>query len=497
MKTIKHRASTARMTTIAISIMLIGGSALTVTPNDVLAQQVSAPAIRTYSIAAGPLGDVLAEFAAASGVRLVFEPATLQGKQSQGLSGQHSIAEGFNLLLKNSGHRAVAKGNREFALEVIHPLDGQGTVLPEVTVSALALDATSEGTNSYAARGASIFKGAKSLKEIPQSISVMTRQQMDEQSLDTLEEAVSRMPGVSVSTYGGGPGNGGIVWVRGQQVSSYQFDGVTSSLAGYTGDTAGGHSDMAIYDRIELLRGPAGLLNGAGQAAGTINLVRKRPGHQFGGAFSLSAGSWSNYHGTLDVTGPLNEQGTLRGRFVLAAQDRDFFYAPSTNQNWTAYGALDYDLSSTTTLGLAFIRNQNKGNNWWTGQPTYSDGRFLGTDRSKRLGVDWNDQENKNNDFVMDLSHKFTNGWSFRAVTRYATRDNNYLETYTSSAVNPLNNTASWTARQGYGDDKSFGYDINLSGPFSLLGRSHDVVLGYSGEKSEYDRYQLSIFRSP
>jgi outer membrane receptor for ferric coprogen and ferric-rhodotorulic acid len=76
--------------------------------------------------------------------------------------------------------------------------------------------------------------------------------------------------------------------------------------------------DLAMFDRVEVLRGPSGLYQGAGEPGGTINLVRKRALGTFGLSGELSAGSWDRYHSSVDVTGPLNGDGSLRGRFVTA-----------------------------------------------------------------------------------------------------------------------------------------------------------------------------------
>ncbi|MFP3334430.1 TonB-dependent siderophore receptor, partial [Pseudomonas sp. SIMBA_064] len=86
-----------------------------------------------------------------------------------------------------------------------------------------------------------------------------------------------------------------------------------------------GEANLAMYDRVEIVRGATGLAQGAGNPGGAINLVRKRPTHRFQATLTGSAGSWDDYTGTLDVGGPLNESGTLRARTVVSRQDAKSF----------------------------------------------------------------------------------------------------------------------------------------------------------------------------
>ncbi|OZI71412.1 TonB-dependent siderophore receptor [Bordetella genomosp. 12] len=453
---------------------------------DVQAQPAAART--TLTVPAGDLERALTALGQQGGLMISYRTQDVGGQHSPGIDGVYTPEEALTALLSGTGLQAIRQDHGGYIIRRVQP-GAPVAELETVTVTGTrAVHVTSEDTGSYAASGTSIFKGAKSLREIPQSVSVLTRQQLDDRDINSLEDALRVMPGISVSTYGGNPGNNGLIWSRGQQIDAYQYDGVVSSLSTSTGDGGGSQSDMAIYDRVELLRGPAGLLTGAGRPSGTVNLVRKRPRKEFGGSAAISAGSWDNYHSTVDVTGPLNEDGSLRGRAVLAGQDRNFSYSPAWNTNWTAYGVLEYDFTPHTTLGVSYTRSENRGNNWWTGQPTYSDGRFLDISRSKRIGVDWNRQANQNDEFSADLTHTFENEWVAKVTGRYAQRHSQYLETYPTSAVNPSNDMATWYARKGSGEDEAMGIDISLSGPFELFGARHDAVLGYSAERYEYDR---------
>lgn len=105
---------------------------------------------------------------------------------------------------------------------------------------------------------------------------------------------------------------------------------------------------------MEVLRGPAALLSGSGEPGGSVNVVTKKPRDHFALSGALSAGSWDNYRSELDVTGPLNDSGTLRARAVGIWQDRDFFYDKTHQEKKVFYGVVEYDLTPDTTLSLTF-----------------------------------------------------------------------------------------------------------------------------------------------
>ncbi|MDR1646902.1 MAG: TonB-dependent siderophore receptor, partial [Zoogloeaceae bacterium] len=338
--------------------------------------------------------------------------------------------------------------------------------------------------------GATLFKNAKSLKEIPQSVSVLTRQQMDDRNIGTVEKALGEVPGIYIENYGSDISRPGIIWSRGSQMY-LQFDGVSTNSEGTFFRDSGNQADMEIYDRLEVLKGPAGLLSGVGSPSGVANLVRKRPQRELMRSASVSAGSWNNYHATVDVGGPLDAQGRLRARAVLAGQNRDFFYSPGWSKNWTAYGILEYDLTPDTTLAVSLTHTENHGNPWWTGQPLDSNGQFLDISRSKRIGTDWNQRRNRNDEFFVELDHRFNEKWTLKATGRYTKRKGSSFEAHPYSAVDSHTALATWRLVMSDEKRENLGGDIHLDGTFDMLGRQHELTLGYTLDRYESDVDEL------
>ncbi|MEG0886459.1 MAG: TonB-dependent receptor plug domain-containing protein, partial [Janthinobacterium sp.] len=197
-------------------------------------------------------------------------------------------------------------------------------------------------------------------RETPQSISVVTRQHMDDFALNSVDAVMRHTPGITVSAYDTDRTN---YYSRGFSINNFQYDGIPSAVRNVAYSAGNTLSDMAIYDRIEVLKGASGLLSGAGSLGGTINLVRKKPTADFHGHVTLGAGSWDNYRSELDVSGPLTETGNVRGRAVAAYQDRHSFIDRYSSQSSVFYGILEFDLSPDTllTVGADYQDNDPKG----------------------------------------------------------------------------------------------------------------------------------------
>lgn len=429
-------------------------------------------AVRGYSIPPGPLGRTLSSFAAQSGIALSFDHRLTEGLNSAGLSGNHTTRQGFARLLDGSGLELFRQADGSYGLRRMPVPQGGATMLPEVRVMADGeRSATTEGTGTYAAQAATLFKGSRSLREIPQSVSVLTREQMDDQGITRLDDAYTQMTGVRLDGYA----YEGRIMSRGFEVGT-QLDGIPTAGSGIY------RLDAAIYDRVEMLRGPSGLLAGSGEPGGTINLVRKRPRDGFAFSGKLSYGTWNDIRTELDVTGPLNKEASLRGRAVAVWQDKDRFYEKAHEKRGLLYGALEYDLTPNDTLGLSVMRMEDTGNAFW-GLPRYSDGSLPG--RKTFVGATDMDTTAKITSVIADYQHRFANDWLAKAT--YSNRDEKHV-TAGFYAYDFIDLATGLTSGGGdYGRSKT-GYesfDLNFSGPFSLLGRTHQANFGYNRSITE------------
>ncbi|MDQ8035359.1 MAG: TonB-dependent siderophore receptor [Bordetella sp.] len=426
--------------------------------------QATAAAPVQYDIPAGPLAPALSRYAQLSGADIVVDVRSLAGLDSPGLRGSYGVDAGFAALLRGTGYRA----NRTQAGYVLvpDPANRDGAV----TLDAVRVDgdawrnATSEGTGSYAARAVTLTKGATSLREIPQSVSVMTRQQMDDQGFTSVAEAMNYVTGITASDYEGTERFN----ARGFSTSA-QYDGMPQQ-------DYSPHMDLAIYDRVEVLRGPSGLLTGSGEPGGAINYVRKRPLAENHFSAAASLGSWDHRRIEADGGGALNEAGTLRGRLVGAYVDEDKFYHLGHTEPRTFYGVLEYDIAPRTTIGLTAAYSQRRFRNF-NGLPTYSDGSLPA--RDDYVGPSKMSNE-RTYDLGADLTHRFGNDWEFKAA--YLHRDSRYrgYSAFVNAPIDVNTGLADLSAIRIANDFSWDQADVHVSGPVPFLGREHVLTLGYN-----------------
>ena len=139
---------------------------------------------------------------------------------------------------------------------------------------------TTEGSERYGTTATNpATRMVLSPRETPQSVSVITRQQMDDFNLDSVAEVMQRTPGVTVKSQDTERQQ---LFARGFEITNFLYDGMPSTRIDTLGKQAA-LSDTFIYDRIEVLRGASGLLNGIGNPSATVNLVRKKPTRDFTG----------------------------------------------------------------------------------------------------------------------------------------------------------------------------------------------------------------------
>lgn len=196
----------------------------------------------------------------------------------------------------------------------------QGEIaLPAITVTGRTDTATTEGTDSYTTgETTAATRLPLSLRETPQAVTVITRQRMDDQQLNSVQSVLDNTTGIA--SYQSDSERTSF-YSRGFLINNVQYDGIPTVVGNTVNGSGIGSIDTAFYDRVEVVRGGSGLLTGTGNPSAAINLVRKRPTRDFSAAASLGAGSWDTYRGMGDISTPLTEDGRIRARLVGTYQD--------------------------------------------------------------------------------------------------------------------------------------------------------------------------------
>lgn len=363
----------------------------------------------------------------------------------------------------------------------------EAKILPTITIIANQLGGITENSGIYTPSTiATATRLVLKPRETPQTISVITRQEMDDFNLNSIDDVMRHTPGVSVVTYDSERTE---YYSRGFAIQNFQYDGIPMrrDSAYSAGNTL---SNTAIYDRIEVLKGATGLLTGVGDPGATINLIRKKPTSEFQGSASVGVGSWNTYSGEIDLSGPLNDSGTIRARGVAAYQDKESELDHYERKTPVFYGIVETDLTDKTllTVGADYQDSKPEGSTWG-GIPIYNTaGNFNKMPASFNNGARWSNWEQYTRTIFSTLEHKFDNDWVAKLQLNH--QINGYdaqLGAAAGGNPNPIDGSGvSMWAGNYKGETKSNAADIYASGPFKLLGREHELVVGANISESTW-----------
>ncbi|MFC6301752.1 TonB-dependent siderophore receptor [Pseudomonas sp. CCM 7893] len=325
----------------ALFPIFLAGSVLPAAADQSASQQSR---VQSFRIPAGELGVALSTLAEQAGVAQAFDPALTRGKQTTGLSGSYSLEIALARLLAGSGLEAVQVG-ATYRLQAVPQGDGK-LQLDSLSITAPEVDQTLLGeVDGYVAqRSISATKTGTPIHETPQSISVITRERMDAQGVQSVNEALRYTPGVS--SYGANNRSDWYTVIRGFTPTTY----LDSLQLPTTTNLASWMVDPYMLERVEVLRGPAGVLYGQGDPGGVINQVSKRPSAIAANEVQVQYGTDARKQVSFDSTGPLDEQGVWSYRMIGVLRDQNIKDTPWQDKRQSLAPSLTFQPDEDTRL---------------------------------------------------------------------------------------------------------------------------------------------------
>lgn len=343
-------------------------------------------------------------------------------------------------------------------------------------------EAPSERSGRYTVRRSRSATGLNlSLKDTPQSVSVLTRAEMNDFRLNSVNEALAASSGVMVEkvetdrTY---------YTARGFDITSFQVDGVGVPFA--YGNVYG-DLDTALYDRVEVVYGANGLTTGTGYPAATVNFVRKRPTPDFQASAGLKLGSWNSRRLDGDVSGALVESGRLRGRLVVAHEDGDSYLDRYGRRKSVVYGVLEADLGPDTLLTLGHSEQYNKARSpLWGAIPMFNtDGSRTHYVRSTSTAADWAYWDSSIKTSFAELSHALGSDWQLQAQLSRNDQvdDSALLYVYGTPNASTGLGLYSYPSRYAMHSRRDLA-DVRVNGGFEWRGLRQELSAGLSWSRS-------------
>lgn len=367
--------------------------------------------------------------------------------------------------------------------------------LPTISVTAQNNNnVPTEKTKSYTVKKSSSSTGlALSLKETPQSVTVVTRQQMDDRAVQSIGDVLATTAGVTLNEVDNGART--TYRARGFNITNYKADGLDiNGKSDFNG--AGNSINMDLYDHVDVVRGANGLLGGTGDPSATINLTRKLPQKELGGSLKLRTGSWSKKNAVGDINMPLNSDGSIRSRLVFSTEDSDAFRDNENLKRQGLLASIAMDASDSTEIGAGFQYEKSNmhGASWGTNVPIwFADGSKTDFDRKFNPVTDWSQTKRESKTFFTFLESELVNDWKLK--TKLAHTERKSLTNIGIIKVNGRGNNYPHWNQDGTGarlngihqegESTENGLDISLSGPFQLFGREHQLMFGANGSQIE------------
>ncbi|MGC9660148.1 UNVERIFIED_CONTAM: TonB-dependent siderophore receptor [Acinetobacter pittii] len=362
--------------------------------------------------------------------------------------------------------------------------------LETIKVQAEEDSAVTEGSGSYTAKSTNTStKLNLSLRETPQSVKVLTREYLDDRKIDSFQDLMNNITGVSTSR----TDERQKVYARGFEVDYYLIDGIPSTINLGTGDL-----DLDIYDRVEVVKGANGLTTGAGNPAMALNMIRKHANSkELSGNVSTSLGSWNSWSSSADISTSLNADGSLRGRMFVKHSDENSFMDFYEKERNVFYGALDYDLSDKTSMSLgATYQELHRDGIRWGGTPAfYTDGTRTNFSRSLTVSAPWTYWDVNTTAVFANLKQNLFSDVNLNVAYTFRKEDTDSMLLYTAGRVDKATNTsplknkvekidyASVYGAKAASEENNI--DVFINAPFMLFNRPQEIIIGGSWNKNE------------
>jgi outer membrane receptor for ferric coprogen and ferric-rhodotorulic acid len=356
--------------------------------------------------------------------------------------------------------------------------------------------ATLEAVLVTAKRADRISTGATGLnldiKDTPQSISVVSAEQMENLGEDNLNDALRLATGINVEEWETNRTN---YMARGFEIKNTQVDGI--GLPNDWGIVTGG-MDAFGYEKLEVIRGANGLLTGVGNASGTLNYVRKRPLNDTRGSLEFTAGSYDHKRIEADYSTPFVESGAWAGRLVVASEDEDSYVRGLSNDRTFIYGVIDGQLGerSTLTAGYSYQVAHSDGNMWGAVTFSNSDGTQAKFPRNASTSLDWTFWDTDYRNAFAEYTYALSDRWDLKLSYNYRAFDDDSKLFFAYSEIGLDPETAEglmgWPGRW-FTDDEAHLVDLTTSGEFEWLGQTQQLIFGASYSAGERETFTQPV----
>ncbi|MCP2224312.1 iron complex outermembrane receptor protein [Pseudomonas silensiensis] len=448
----------------------------------IAAEQASS--VRAYNLPAAPLASTLNQIASQAGLALSLNPSLAAGKTSAPVKGQCNAASALREALRGTGLQLEQSSAGTYSLAAIP----EGTLaLPETAVIGVQNTESAWGpVEGYVAtRTAAGSKTDTALVEAPRSISVATRQQMEDRNVQNLDDAVRYMPGIVASSYGS---DTRADWLRVRGFEPTQFlDGLPLPKGTY----ANPKQETWNLDRLALLRGPASSVYGQTPPGGLLDMVSRRPSAEDSHEIQLQYGSDNQRQINFASTGKIDDEGQFLYSLSGVVRDSGTQIDHVDNKRYNIAPSLTWNIDEDTrfTLLTQFTRDDTGiTSQFLPVQGTKIDMPFGKVSHHKNLGdPDWEYYDRTYYALGYAFEHRLNDVWQFKQNLRYTKSDLSFqgltVGSYPFTQVDNEGNVGR-TSTIVDEDISQFAVDNNFQADFATGDVRHTLLLGLDHQRS-------------
>ncbi len=431
-----------------------------------------------FNIPAGPLTEVIAAFQRKTGIEIKVDNDSILNISSPGVIGNFTVEKALSQILTGTGVTYSFKGARSILLQV-------------------EAEAASVEIRASAARIVDSPKYTEPLRDIPQTISVLSKEMIEQQGATTLRDVLNNVPGITLTAGEGGAPAGDNLTIRGFSARNDIFiDGVR--------DLGAQSRDPFNLEQVEVVKGPSSTFTGRGSTGGTINLVSKLPNLRRSFSGSLTGGTNSTKRATADINIPFSDSIAFRAN--LMGHDSDFpGRSDVQNRRWGAAPSITFGLGSPTRFSASYfyIEQDNTSDYGIPWVPDTAQNRanpelrnFIDlpapVPRSTFYGFRDRDHEKLRSDLVTGrFEHEFNDNMATRSQLRYGYSRRDSLASPPRFAANAGVTTLAGTVvnremRAWLATDDIVDSQTDVTAKFKTGSIEHSMVFGgsYSYEKN-------------
>lgn len=448
----------------------------------IAAEQASS--VRTYNLPAAPLSTTLNQIASQGGLALSLNPTLAAGKTSAPVSGQYDAVGALRAALRGSGLQLEQSSAGTYTLVAVP----EGVMaLPETSVIGVEnLETAWSPVEGYTAtRTAAGSKTDTALVEAPRSISVATRQQMEDRGVHSLDDAVRYMPGITASSYGS---DTRADWLRVRGFEPTQFlDGLPLPKGVY----ANPKQETWNLDRLALLRGPASSVYGQTPPGGLLDMVSRRPSDVASSEIQLQYGSDNHRQINFASTGKIDEAGQFLYGISGVVRDSGTQVDHVDNKRYNIAPSLTWNIDEDTkfTLLSQFTRDDTGITSQFLPiQGTKIKSPLGDISHHKNLGdPDWEYYDRTYYALGYAFEHRLNDTWQFKQNLRYTKSDLSFqaltVGSYPFTEVDDQGNVGRSSTSVDE-DISQFAVDNNFQADFATGDIRHTLLLGLDHQRS-------------